>query len=902
MRVGMGKRNHRENLDAWLGRGVAEWIARAIRTPARTTFLCVASAAVAFGVGFPRLGLYSNEDALFSKGVSYAALRDEFRSAFPALIDPVLVVIDAQTVDQAMEAADALRARLRAQPELFPTVFEPGGGPFFDHQGLLYLEPDELAELVDRLIEVQPYLGTLARDGSLRGLLSLLRQVSEVAARGEIQRFELASVFDQISETIEGVGAGLPHDLSWAELLLGRPATKQDLRRLILVQPKIDYEALEPARDTLEGLRASIVELGLHDRPGVEVRLTGLFPLSTDEAEHVSAQAGVAGAASFLLVTLVTLVGLRSGRLVLALLATLLVGLGWTVGFAAASVGHLNLISVAFAVLFIGLSVDFGIHIVVRYRELLDEGYDRLVALSESGRSVGGSLVLCSTTTAIAFFGFLFTDFVGMAELGWIAGGGMFLSLFANLTLLPALLALGRPHPMHPLPKHFASLLALPVRRPGAIALGTLALVVGALALLPEVRFDLSPLRVRDPSTESVQAFNDLLADGMAFPWNVNVLAPDAEAADEIARRLEALPTVSGTLTLGTWIPDHQEEKLELIEEASFLLLPTLEPRERAPDPTLEQQVAAIRKLTVELAALAVAPVDPELSRAAGRLQRALASFAPELTDPRHADNTVKRLERSLLGSLPGQLRVLRASLRAKPMTAADLPEDLLRETIAADGRVRVEVFPEEDLNDNDALERYVTSVVAIAPDAFGEGIVIYETGRIVVRSFQEALAFATVSITLLLLVLWRSPVDAGLALLPIALAALFTAASSVVFGIPFNFANVIVIPLLLGMGVDSGIHLVHRVRYAPLPEGNLLRTSTARAVVLSALTTLASFGTLGFTSHLGMASLGQLLSLGLALILFCNLLVLPVVVAMMARRKRLPSVEGGDAGGSALD
>jgi hypothetical protein len=877
---------------------VAAWVTIATRSPLRTTLACVISALLLLLTGLPRLGLHSNEDALFSKSVGYAHLRENFRQAFPALVDPVLVVIDGQTVDQAREAADALRARLRAQPELFPTVFEPGGGPFFDHQGLLYLEPDEVADLVDRLVEVQPYLGTLARDGSLRGLLSLLSQVSDVASRGEIQRFELASVFDQLSATIESVGAGLPRSLSWAELLLGRPATPQDLRRLILVQPKVDYDQLEPAHDTLQALRASITELGLDDHPGVRVRLTGLFPLSTDEAVHVRTQASLAGVVSFVLVSLVTLIGIRAGRIVLALLATLMVGLSWTVGLAAFTVGHLNLISVAFAVLFIGLSVDFGIHFALRYRELLEDGHDRLSALSESGRSVGGSLVICSATTAIAFFGFLATDFVGMGELGWIAGWGMFLSLFANLTMLPALLALGRPHTFGPPPHHFEGLLALPVRYPGTIAIATLVLALGAVALLPRLRFDLNPLRVRDPSTESVQAFDDLLADGMAFPWNVNVLAPDAKSADELAARLEKLPTVSGTLTLDSWIPDRQAEKLELIEEASFLLLPTLEPRERAPAPSLDEQVAAIRDLTVRLAALEVAPVDAKLAHAAGRLQRALASIAPELTDPKRAEATVERLERSLLQSLPGQLRVLRASLRAKPVTAADLPSGLLRETVAPDGRVRVEVFPMEDLNDNEALQRYVSSVTAIAPDAFGEGIVIYETGRIVVRSFEEALAMAAISITLLLLLLWRSPVDVGLALLPIGLAALFTAASAVLLGIPFNFANVIVIPLLLGMGVDSGIHLVHRIRYAPLPEGNLLRTSTARAVVLSALTTLASFGTLGFTSHLGMASLGRLLSLGITLILICNLLVLPVIVAMTGRRKRLPPAADARGGG----
>jgi predicted RND superfamily exporter protein len=192
---------------------------------------------------------------------------------------------------------------------------------------------------------------------------------------------------------------------------------------------------------------------------------------------------------------------------------------------------------------------------------------------------------------------------------------------------------------------------------------------------------------------------------------------------------------------------------------------------------------------------------------------------------------------------------------------------------------MRIEVFPEENLNDQLALEEYVAAVQSVDADAFGEGLLIIESGRVVIQALQQALLTAGIVIILILAVLWRSLLDAALVAAPLVLATILTVACAIVLGISFNFANVIIIPLLLGMGIDSGIHMVHRVRAGELPDGNLLRTGTARAVLLSALTTIASFGTLAFSSHAGIASLGQLLTLGIALVLLCNLVVLPALV-----------------------
>ncbi len=533
--------------------------------------------------------------------------------------------------------------------------------------------------------------------------------------------------------------------------------------------------------------------------------------------------------------------------------------------FAALAIGHLNLVSVAFAVLFIGLGVDFGIHFVMRVQELLRGDAAPADAIEDAGRSVGASLVICAGTTSLAFFAFVPTDFLGVAELGLIAGAGMLISLVMNLTLLPALLAFGGTAPG----RRFGE--GPPRVRAGArraVVLVAVGAAVAAIPFLPRLRFDTNPLGVRDPAAESVQAFEALLAEGQAFPWNLNALLPDAAAAERTAEALRGEATVDQAIWLGDFVPTGQDEKLLLIEDAAFMMGPALDVTP-APPPTAAEERASLAALRERAAA------------SGGVEARHLADTLGTLLDAGEAG--LAALRGVWVDPMRRDLDFVRTLLAASPLAVDDLPETIRAQRIAPDGRYRVEVFPAEDLSDARALAAFVDAVARAAPDAFGEGLVIHESGKIVVDAFQRALLIAACGVLLLLALLWRNAVDTALVAVPIALAALLCAAGTALLGIPLNYANVIVIPLLVGMGVDSGIHMVHRLRYGGDADG-LLRTSTARAVVLSALTTLASFGTLAFTPHRGMASLGQLLALGIAMILIANLAVLPALARWWGR------------------
>lgn len=582
-----------------------------------------------------------------------------------------------------------------------------------------------------------------------------------------------------------------------------------------------------------------------------------------------------AGVVSLLLAAVFLRLALRSWRLVAAGTLTLVVGLVWTAGFAALAIGTLNIVSVLFAVLFIGLGVDFAIHLGVRYLDSDEAGLDPLHAMRAAAEEAGSALTLCAATTAIGFYSFVPTDYKGVAELGLIAGTGMLVIFLLSFTLFPALIALGlRPQAgVRPrntgLPRSLALLLA---RRAVWVRVVALVLGLAALLLIPRVRFDANVIDMRDPKTESVQAFQDLLAEpGLGSPWYIDVLAPNAEAAEGVADRLEPLETVERAITLNDWVPGEQEQKIELLEEAAFLLespeAATAETGANGARPALE----ALRALLEERAPRFE---DPDLRRAATALAAELTRFLEGASDD---PSRIAALRTNMIGDLPRRLAQLRDALSAESFGVEDLPPGLLARVRTPDGRVRVQVYPAEDLSNPAAWARFADGVRELEPKATGLSINLLEFGRVTMDSLRQAFATALIAISLLLLALGHRA-QLAYVMLPLLWAGAVTGAATVLLGLELNFANVVVLPLLLGIGVDSAIHLVLRFRQGGGVE--VLATSTARAVGYSALTTAASFGTLAFSAHRGVSSLGVLLVVGLGFTLLASLVLLPAMLA----------------------
>lgn len=872
---------------------LAEWVV--VGSARHPVAVLLAALAIAIGSGLAvaaRLRVNADQDAMFSDDLPHRVVEIAFMREFPALYENVVVLVDGDDEARVRDAADALAARMRAERDYFHDVYLPRGD-FFEQHALLYMSTDEVDEFADRLARVQPYLAGLSEDGTLRGLAMLLARGARAAREGDVGAGELAAIFARIEDAMRAAAAGEPFRLSWAEVVAGRelddPSHTARVRRLIIAQPVLDFAQLAAARESLEALHRFAAELGLDGGSGVRVRVTGDVALSYEEMALVEQQAVAAGVASFVLVTALLVVALRSRRLVLAVVASLIVGLVATAGFAAVAIGRLNLISIAFAVLFVGLAVDFSIHFCLRYQELRARDATRIDALAGTARSIGSSLALCAFTTSIGFLAFVPTDFAGVAELGWIAGVGMAIGLACTLTVIPALLALGAEREptfgiaaSTPLP-------SVPLRHPRAVAVVAALATLGAIGVVPSIEFDPNPLRVRDPNAESVRAFEELLDDARTSPWGIEAVAPDLASAQVLAARLRELDVVASVETIADFIPDEQDEKLAILADASlFLVPPHRDGAGSAAPPDVEAQLEALRRLDDELAQLERSPHrarDVELIASATALREAMREFVEATLTSSRGGELVATLEESLVGSLPDQLETLDRLLGAGRITFDSLPDGVRARMLSSAGRARVAIHPAEDLNDPAALERFVEGVRAIAPGATGSAVAIHEASRTVVRALREALFAAVVMIALLLLAIWRALGDTALVMAPLLLAGLLTSAASALAGIPFNFADIIVLPLLLGIGVDSGIHLVARARDEHT-GGDLLGTSTARAIVFSALTTLASFGSLALSTHRGIASLGQLLVLGVAITVVCNLVVLPALIVLRDRAR----------------
>jgi hypothetical protein len=418
------------------------------------------------------------------------------------------------------------------------------------------------------------------------------------------------------------------------------------------------------------------------------------------------------------------------------------------------------------------------------------------------------------------------------------------------------------------------------------------ALALGGVAALiaPNVTFDPNVIDMRDPSTESVQVFNELLAQrGRSSPWFVNVFASSADELDAMIPTLRALPTVSHVVTLDDYVPADQEEKLEILQDLAMVFDTPSSSPQHAGEAPLADQIATLEALrdfltlTLEGASSSRDPLPRSVAHLRSELDVLLAKLQSDL-EPRAA---IARFEHILLSTLPDQLARLRLALDPGEVTFDQLPKWLVARMRAPGGEARIQIFPERDLQNKNALEEFTSSVREIAPRAVGMAVDLVEFSRVTAQSLEQALGSALVVITLLLLTLWRRVGDTVLVMLPLLLAGAMTVATVYLVGLSFNFANVIVLPLLLGIGIDSGIHLVHRARSAGTSGADLLSETTARAVFYSAVTTVTSFGSLAFSSHRGVSSLGVLLLIGIVYTLLANLVVLPALLAVVRERAR---------------
>jgi uncharacterized protein len=783
----------------------------------------------------------------------------------------ILAVVEAPTPEQTSAAAAALEQKLKGDKKNFQSMQPLGSGEFFDKNGLLFLPTEEVGKTTAQFGAAAPLIEIMAGDPSIRGLTGALETGLAGVTRGEVKLDNSARPFNMISQTVEDVLNKGSATFSWRELTSDTPLTDSDRRAFIEFKPVLDYNSLEPGKEATDAIRSAATELDFPGKYQARVRLTGPVPIANEEYATVQDGAIVNGIGTVLVVLLILWMALHSAKIIFAVFVNLIIGLSLTTAVGLLMVGSLNLLSIAFAVLFVGLGVDFGIQFSVRYRSERFKNDNLAQALEEAARRSAIPLSLAAMATASGFLCFMPTDYKGISELGEIAGAGMLIAFTSSITVLPAMLKLLNP-PGEKEPVGYAFLAPLDhflEKHRYLIIVGTILVAVAGMPLLYFMKFDFNPMNLRNPKAESIATFLDLRKDPNTGANAIDVMTKSEADAKAIEAKLEKLPEVLRVMSLDSFVPQDQAPKLKLIAQAAKVLGSALNPDSIDAPPSDQENVDSL-KSTVENLRKTAGDGKGDGAAASRRLADALAKLAAS------DEATRNKAQEIFIAPLKVVFEQLKNSLQAQPVSLQTLPPDLVNGWKAKDGLMRVEALPRGDPNDNDNLRNFAAAVLAAEPTAIGGPVSILKSGDTVVNAFVHAGAYALLVISLLLWVTLRRITDVLLTLVPLLVAGAVTLEICVLIKLPLNFANIVAMPLLLGVGVAFKIYYVTAWRSG---RTNLLQTSLTRAIFFSALTTATAFGSLWLSSHPGTSSMGKLLALSLVTTLAAVLLFQPALM-----------------------
>lgn len=840
----------------------------------------------------------------------YRAWRQEFGD-----MEEIVVVIESDDQEKAGRFGEELQATLLKRPDVVQEVFFPFGLDFFKKNGLLFMPLAELQSLRDNLLLAKPVLKELSVSPSVQTLFSTLTaQMENWLAAGDNARPESVS---GISFMLTSLGGGIKKfgDSGDAAFSLQEvffrakdgsesSISKAGKMQILTLLPVKDSGTFVPAERAIALLRTEIAALA--KRPefqGVTAGLTGVPVLEHEEMATSDRDVKIATALSLFLTVILLLVAFRGVRNVVAAMISLIIAICLSFGFATLAVGRLNILSMVFAIMLIGIGIEYGIQVVLRSQEELAGGADYLDAVAAGlNRNIWG-IVMAAATVAAAFLTFCFTDFKGISELGIIAGGGVVICVLVTFTVLPALLVMMKPAAAADrktgdrsgagVSKRLSSMFPDPVRHllfdsPRAVIAMTLLLCLASLFPLSRIQFDYNLMNLQAKGLESVTYAYKLMKSKENSGYFAVVVADSEADAAAKAKRLESLPTVDHVVSLNTFVPDRQEEKIALLRGLRRDLA-DLQPVPYSEDLSVMELPAVFEKFrnTVERLKVELEKRKNPESKPVGEFLADLDAFFAKLEKNRNSNalGMLRDFQGGMLAELPDKLKLLLASLEPVPVTDADVPKPLVERFKGKTGKYLLQVAPKNEIFDREPLESFLKDVRSVDPHATGEPVMVYESMTIMRDAYRGAFLYAFAAIVIILLIAFRSVKYAVIGLVPLVVGLLFMVSGMWLCGISFNSANIIVMPLVLGIAVDSGIYLINRYRREGESAVAVVTSSTGVGVVLNTLTIMASFGALMVAHHQGVFSIGVVMSLGMLACQVAFVIVLPAVLKLVEGR-----------------
>jgi hopanoid biosynthesis associated RND transporter like protein HpnN len=883
---------------SFLARALVGWTRLCIAHSVTILTLAIASAVASGWWTSQKLGYKVSRNDLLDPKSDYNKLWIDYMKEFGE-DDDAVVVVEGPSRASVVAVLGEVSEEIGRDDTLFRSVLHEVDLSKIRAKGLHYLSPADLAE-IDRFIErTQPILdggwaqlkvGTMV--GGLAGQMvagvqpgagpndeppaaaleryaeSLVAGLEPMATPGKASSGDYVSPWPGMPESLSTL-----RDLS-SEHLLAKDG-KLGFVLLRLAKEQGGFAGASAATDELRRL----MKLVAARHPDVTIGLTGL-PVMEDDEMRASQQSMVwASGLSLTAVAIVIIAGFGGVRHALMANGVLVIGMAWAFGWATASVGHLNILSVTFTVTMIGVGIDYGTYYIGRYLEMRRRGLDCEDALLETSASVGPGILTGAITTAVAFFSAALTSFVGVAELGLIAGGGILLCCLAELFVLPAVVAIVDRGPLgqripEPVPVH--TWLAPIMRHPRFVALAAMAATMAIASGLHDLNYDHNLLNMQPDGLESVEIEKKLLAESDQSVWYALSMADSREQLLERKEALTKLASVERVDEIASLLPVDEQLKRPIIERIRGRLasLP-----ERPPEIPLDRLDALGETLAW---AQAEASKRPGALRTAWHLERTRESL--RRMGPEECFQAIAMFQQRSAGDLLSRLHALAGVADPEPPTLSDLPPSLVDRFVGQSGKHLLKIYGRGDIWNFESLERFVKDVRSVDERATGNPLQAYEASLEMKRSYEQA---AIYSLIVILAVLWldfRSLTNSLLAALPLAVGMAQTLGLMGLVGIDLNPANLIGIPLILGIAVDYGVHIVHD--YLERPGPYRISASTANSVLVDALTTILGFGALMVASHRGLESLGRVLTLGVTTCTITSLIFLPAILSILRPRR----------------
>lgn len=827
-----------------------------------------------------------------------------FKKEFPTQ-DDLVVVVESEDSEKNRQFVERLGARLEAETNLFHDVFYKGDLKMLGSKALLFVPEADLLELKKTLHEYRPFIEQFSRTTNLVSLFSMVNQQFRTAKREEnAENQSLVNALPSLQRIVEQAAmslrrSGTPPSPGITALFDPSPEAQQqiyitfDKGRIYLVTAQAPREELNS--DAVRRLR-ELVEQTRAEVPGLNVGITGEPVLETDEMAQSQKDSTLASIVSLLLCALIFVYGYReTGRPIKATIC-LVVGIGYTLGFATLTIGHLNILTITFVPILIGLAIDFGVHLISRYEEELRHGRSEEEALTKAMVFTGQGIFTGAFTTAGAFLAMGFTDFKGIQEMGIICGGGLLICLVPMMTLLPVLLLWGSQniidHTQGDLSERRARIESIWLQRPITVTILTAILSLVAASQIHKVYFDYNLLHMQSAGLPAVQFEEKLIRSASKSVLYGAVIATNLEQAVSMERALTNLPAVASVDSITMFMPDDQVRKLPIVGEIKNELASIrFAPPDRRPVDLSELSVTLLSLYAyLDLAHMEVEKEDPKLDAQLLSLRRAILDLRKEMF---HGDQTQQELnslklaefQEALFDDVCGTFTALRNQDNSGTVRVSDLPEALRDRFVGVTGKYLLMVYPKKDVWQRDNQKEFIDEVSKVYPNVTGTPVQLYYYTELLKASYEEAGRYSLIAIAILVLIHFRSPLSLALALVPVGLGFVWLAGIMGWRDIPLNPANIMMLPLVIGIGVTNGIHILNR--FAEEQNPSILARSTGKAVLVSGLTSIAGFGSLILGQHRGIQSLGYVMSLGLATCMIAGLTFLPALLNLLGRTRK---------------